>query len=456
MNQPTYCLLLAAFPLALVTSCAGPHATSLSTNTPQVATPTFNPGAGAYTSTQSVTIADTTAGAGIYYTTDGSSPTTSSTKYSGSIAVSASETISAIAVLSGDTNSVIASSTYTISLPQAAMPTFNPSPGTYAATEMVSIGDATAGAAIYYTLNGTTPTQSSNRYTSPIPVASSETIKAIAIASGYANSSVASATYTIAVPSTFVTVNQSILGAPTTDQILGMNMAIWYDPTTAAIIPALQTIGTKILRWPGGSDSDYYHWQTNTLCNGGYVGPNTYFVTFADYFAIPGNFDVAVTANYGTNSACNSGGDPTEAAAWVTEALNTGNKVTHWTIGNEVFGYWEPDLHAIPHDPTTYANAVATGYYPLMKAANPNALVGVVVDGGYTATWDPIVLSQAPYDFVEYHFYAQIAGHENDAFLVAQAAEQLTAEINKIRTELATAGHPNTPIYLGEMGSVNT
>ncbi len=81
----------------------------------QVATPTFSPAAGTYTSAQSVTISDATSGATIYYTTNGSTPTTSSTVYSGAIAVSSGTvTIEAIGVLSGDTNSSVASATYTI------------------------------------------------------------------------------------------------------------------------------------------------------------------------------------------------------------------------------------------------------------------------------------------------------------------------------------------------------
>jgi hypothetical protein len=79
-----------------------------------VATPTFSPAGGTYTSKQSVSISDSTSGATIYYTTDGSTPTTSSTKYSAAITVASSETLSAIATASGDTNSAVGTAAYKI------------------------------------------------------------------------------------------------------------------------------------------------------------------------------------------------------------------------------------------------------------------------------------------------------------------------------------------------------
>jgi hypothetical protein len=78
------------------------------------ATPTITPGTGAYSAAQSVAIADSTAGAAIYYTTNNTKPTTSSTKYTGKIAVSASETIQAIAVAPDYVESGVATATLTI------------------------------------------------------------------------------------------------------------------------------------------------------------------------------------------------------------------------------------------------------------------------------------------------------------------------------------------------------
>ena len=162
-----------------------------------VATPTFSPAAGIYTSAQSVTISDATSNATIYYTTNGTAPTTSSTKYTGPITVSSTETLEAIAVATGNTNSAVASAAYTItSLTPVATPTFSPAAGTYTSAQSVTISDATSGATIYYTTNGTTPTTSSTAYTGPITVSSTETLEAIAVVTG-GTSAVASAAYTI-------------------------------------------------------------------------------------------------------------------------------------------------------------------------------------------------------------------------------------------------------------------
>jgi len=167
---------------------------------PVAATPTFSPAAGTFTSTQSVSIADTTTGASIYYTLDGSTPTTSSTKYSAAISIASTTTINAIAVATGFSNSAVATGVFTITVPTVATPTFSPAPGTFTSAQSVALSDTTAGAAIYYTLDGTTPSTTSTLYSTAIPVSATTTIKAIAVASGFATSALATGTYTINLP----------------------------------------------------------------------------------------------------------------------------------------------------------------------------------------------------------------------------------------------------------------
>jgi len=108
--------------------------------------------------------------------------------------VSANQTLKAIAVASGSATSAVASAAYKISAPK---PTFTPAAGTYTGAQSVTISDSAANAAIYYTTDGTTPTKSSTAYTGPITVSTNETVKAIAIVSGYQTSGVATAAYKI-------------------------------------------------------------------------------------------------------------------------------------------------------------------------------------------------------------------------------------------------------------------
>ena len=90
-----------------------------------------------------------------------------------------------------------AAATYTIRL-RVATPSFTPAGGTYVGSATVTISDATSGATIHYTTDGSTPTASSPVYSGPILVTQTTTIRAMATASGMTDSDVASATYTIA------------------------------------------------------------------------------------------------------------------------------------------------------------------------------------------------------------------------------------------------------------------
>jgi len=180
--------------VAILIGCGG-SSSSKSGNV--TATPTFSPGGGAYNTSKTVTIADATSGAVLYCTTDGTTPTTSSPVCAEPTTVYKTEFLQAIAVAPGKSASAVASAAYTIDLSAAATPTFSPAGGSYTGSQQVTIADATTGANIYYTVDGSVPSASSALYTGPVTVSSSETLSAIAVASGYSNSGIASATYTI-------------------------------------------------------------------------------------------------------------------------------------------------------------------------------------------------------------------------------------------------------------------
>ena len=173
--------------------------TPVFTDTVGVAAPVFSPAAGTYTSVQTVTISSATEGAVIRYTADGTEPNSGSAVYSGPIAVAESKTIKAYAAKEGQDASPVVTAVYVINLPLPAVatPAFSPAAGTYPGAQTVTITSATAGAAIYYTTNGTAPTTASTAYTGPFLLSASATVKAIAVKTGMTDSAVATAIYTI-------------------------------------------------------------------------------------------------------------------------------------------------------------------------------------------------------------------------------------------------------------------
>ena len=231
------CIFAIGFAAIWIAGCGGGgNQTTTPPPEQQAATPTFSPAGGTYTAVQSVSLATTTVGASIYYTTDGSAPTNTSTLYSPTkpIAVASTMTINAIAAEPpGYLNSNVATATYTINLPVAATPTFSPAPGTYTSAQTVGLFDATTGAAIYYTTDGSTPTANSTLYSpsSPIAVSSTTTINAIAIEAGYTNSTVASGTYTINLPAAATPTFSLAPGKYGTAETVNL-----YDATTRASI----------------------------------------------------------------------------------------------------------------------------------------------------------------------------------------------------------------------------
>ena len=233
---------------------------------PTAATPTFSPAGGTFVAAQTVTISDSTSGAAIYYTTDGvTTPTTNSTRYSGPISVGSTETIQAIAAAADYTSSALASATYTIIVP-AATPTFSPGAGSYGSAQTVTISDGTSGATIYYTTDGTPPTTSSATYSSAITVSLSKTLKALAVKTGYSNSAVGSAAYTISIGGGIYPVTDSFSGGSASSPVaLSSDWTSNQNDPTDFNATIVQAGGTATLSLPGaGIGMATYTGQTFT------------------------------------------------------------------------------------------------------------------------------------------------------------------------------------------------
>ncbi len=190
------------------------------------ATPTFSPGAGTYSSAQSVTISTISSGAIICWNTTGSPKTngttgcTTGTLYSGLVTVSSSETLYAVAGGTGYTDSSVGSASYTIN-GHAATPTFSPGAGTYSSAQSVTVSTTSSNAIICWNttgspgpINGGTscPAGSTliNGTSGMVNVSASETLYAIAGGTGYTDSTVGSASYTISGPTIYYYIEDSL------------------------------------------------------------------------------------------------------------------------------------------------------------------------------------------------------------------------------------------------------
>jgi hypothetical protein len=212
-----------------------------------------------------------------------------------------------------------------------------------------------------------------------------------------------------------VTVNARAGLARMPETGLGTNHAIWDQHLgTGETSDLLAAAGVRVLRYPGGSYGDIYHWQTHTA-PGGYVAPDTDFDTFIAGAERAGA-EAMVIANYGT-------GTPEEAAGWVRYAnVTKGYGVRYWTVGNENYGNghygasWEADDHP-DKSATFYANLVVE-FAGAMKAEDPSIKVGAVLTmpanwpdaitaGSDPGSWNQTVLSIAGpvIDYVDVHWY---------------------------------------------------
>jgi hypothetical protein len=281
---------------------------------------------------------------------------------------------------------------------------------------------------------------------------------AVLLAAGMAATSTASTAS--AQTAATVTVNATDDIGTIPSNAIGLNTAVYdSDMNDAAIPPLLKAAGIDALRYPGGSYSDIYDWQTQTAVDGGYVAPDT---SFADFMGTANAAGAApiITVNYGT-------GTTALAAAWASEAAN--DNVQYWEIGNEVYGNgtyganWETDSHCDTSEggtpvtigsepsqtydcgPTTYADNVLS-YESAIHAVLPNAKVCAVLttpgfwpDGvtnaQYPDPWNQTVLSilGASTQCVIVHYYP---GGSSTAAMLTDPAD-IAGIMSTLRSEIS-------------------
>jgi alpha-tubulin suppressor-like RCC1 family protein len=181
----------------------------------KVGLPQFNYAAGTYSTPLSVVVTCATPGATIYYTLDGSDPTTSSPTLTsgGTIAISQTETLKAFAAKSGSPSSDIISAAYVM---KVSAPIPSPYPSTYSTAQTVSLLDSLSGITIYYTLDGSTPSSSSPVYSGPFSISTQTTLKTYGTKAGWNDSDIFSGTYSF---------NYGTLSPPTVSPATGTFMS---------------------------------------------------------------------------------------------------------------------------------------------------------------------------------------------------------------------------------------
>lgn len=139
---------------------------------------TINPVAGTYTTTKTITLT-TNETADIFYTIDGTTPTIASTKYTGPIIIDSTKTIKYFAKDAAGNISVVQTALFTINIDTTAPILTITAGGTFTGTKTVTMS-VNETADIFYTLDGSNPTTSSNKYATPLTISATTTLKAFA------------------------------------------------------------------------------------------------------------------------------------------------------------------------------------------------------------------------------------------------------------------------------------
>jgi hypothetical protein len=233
--------------------------------------------------------------------------------------------------------------------------------------------------------------------------------------------------------------------------LFGVNTAVWDSGlASSTCVNLVAKAGYKSFRFPGGSLSDGYNWVTNTTDSNTWTWP-TDFDAWATMAIPQSRGQCFITTNYGTGTAA-------EAAAWVKYSNITKKYgIKYWEVGNECYGGWEEDSHALQHDPVTYAQSYAA-YYKAMKAVDPTIKVGAVstpgedayannpnevvtnpVTGVKHSGWTPVLLATLAKlgvtpDFLIYHRYPEYVNDCDFTLLVGNGGWQ--SDMTDLRRQL--------------------
>ena len=253
----------------------------------------------------------------------------------------------------------------------AATPTFSPAAGTYTSSQSVTISCSTPSSTIYYTTDGSTPTTASAVFTSPVTVAVSETIKAIATAPNFTQSAVGSAVYTIS-SATFV---PNITALPIASSSTGPNTTAYNALNVSAMVAGTKFNDptTNVATWKmtsgtvptsGGSFAPWYSQMGLAISQAWGSNLDQYHVAFTDVSSANSG---GYVCDFGLSSSTTPG--PTNYRSFSTTNAGAGTCAFSRKAGNPHILYTVVSSHIRLYNVATGAfvdsSAAALGYSAL-------------------------------------------------------------------------------------------
>lgn len=258
-------------------------------------------------------------------------------------------------------------------------------------------------------------------------------------------------------------------------RMFGINATAWdgnLDKTNTLAV--LTNLHNYVLRWPGGSWGDQYHWTNENWMTGAASARN--WGSFSSNF-----MHLATNTHAQGYIICNYGSSTPEEAAFGVRMFNVTNHCNfkYWEIGNEIYGAsWEVDNNTNapwrPHDPWTYAMRW-TNYYAQMKAVDPTIKIGAVVTDSETASanytdhpaynartgvtnygWTPVLLATLKEiggqpDFLINHDYSPVLG-DTGQLLYGKQWPASAARLRQMLNDYFGPGSTNVELCVTETG----
>ena len=380
----------------------------IGTNLQVVALPAFSVASGTYQTQQSIALSTTTPNATIYYTTDGTDPSTASAEFDPAhpiiVPLHTSVTIKAMADRAGWISSQIATATYTVT-GQVEAVAFTPAAGTYTSAQAVALSSTTPGAYFRYTTDGSEPNASSALYNAPILITQNTTLKAKAYLADWVTSETSTAVYVIYGSTSF---NQPLF-TPQPGNYNGPQMVTIADPIPAGaavyytLDGSVPTPGTGILytgpfmidgnatlsaiAWVDGWDSPVYSGSYAFLTAepgfnpipGYYADPITVLITSATpgatiYYTTDGTEPTLASNVYSAGIAI-SGSTLFKAMAVKNGYANSSVVIGNYGIGGVV----TPTVASPVFDPLS--GTYTTGQMVQISSSTPGAIIRYTTDG---------------------------------------------------------------------------